>query len=302
MRRAVWSVPSAAVVWCVTGFGPWFVSQDAMAPWSVRELLPMSVTGIDVVATGAVVGGVLAGLLIRRLWLAVPLTVASGIGVWLVARDQVMQRPEPPPYTEQRTVLVTLLVCTGVAAVVGALGSRRSVLAAVAIAMPVASYVLLPGNHLTDRVWVGELNGVLVAVGLAILLYVACWRSGWSALPAWPAVAAAYLTAFAAMTASRTVADGFQTGSRGTEVAAEVGTDAFVRAFRPLLELYWFWLVAGCFLAVMIVALKIRVLPPVAPEPPFEPRSNDAYLPDDLDWIDRPEPRRRLAPRRDLVG
>jgi hypothetical protein len=48
-----------------------------------------------------------------------------------------------------------------------------------------------------------------------------------------------------------------------------------------------------------MVALKVRALPPPPPpRNPYDDRSNDAQLSDDLDWIDREEPKRRLLPRR----
>jgi hypothetical protein len=300
MRRAVWSVPCATVAWYLLGFGPWFFgTQDAMAPWSQRELLPLAGSGIDVVATGAAIGGVVAGLLTGRIRIAVPLTVALGTGLWFLARSQPVDRAA---YAEQRGVLVTLLVCTGLGAILGALGARRSVVAAVALTLPVASYALLPGSHLTGRTWVVDLDGLLVAIGFALLLYVACWRSGWPGMPSWPVVTAAYLASFAAITSASAVADRFEAGAQNTDSVAGTATDAFVQAFRPFLSTYWPWLVAATFLAIMIVALKIRAIPPVKPQIPYDDRPNDAFLPDELDWVDRPEPRRRLIPRRDPVG
>ncbi len=303
MRRALWSVPCATVAWYILGFGPWFFgSQDAMAPWSEREVLPLSGTGIDTVVVGGVIGGVVAGLIVLRLRIAVPLAVALGTGLWFLARGHLVYLTDPPSYAEQRGVLVTLLVATGIGAILGVLGSRRSVLAAVAIALPVAAYALMPGRKLDGELWVGDLNGLLVATGFAVLLYVACWRSGWPAVASWPVVAAVYLAAFAIMTTTETVADRFRSGPQTSDLVADTATDTFVHAFRPFLATYWPWLVAAVFLAIMIVALKIRAVPPVKPAIPYDARSNDAFIPDDLDWIDRPEPRRRLIPRREPVG
>src|SRR5262245_50397666 len=104
--------------------------QDAMAPWAQREMLPLTGAGIDVGLMGAAIGGVVAGLLVGRIRIAVPLTLALGSGLWYLAR---VYETTPPPQNEQRGVLVTLLVTTGLAAVFGALGSRRSVVGAVAI-------------------------------------------------------------------------------------------------------------------------------------------------------------------------
>lgn len=76
--------------------------------------------------------------------------------------------------------------------------------------------------------------------------------------------------------------------------------DAFFNSFEPLLREYGAWLVVAVLLAIPMVALKLRALPPAAPPPdPYAHRTNDAVLGDDLDWIDREEPRRRLLPRRD---
>ncbi len=299
MTRALWAVPCAAVLWYVSGFGPWFFgAQDAMAPWSERELLPLTGAGSDVVVVGGAVGGVVAGLVVRRLRFAVPLTVALGTGLWLLARR--VQSPLPS-YDEQRQVLIALLVATGLAAVLGAVGSRRSVAAAVAAGIPVAYYALLPGRRLDAWFSVTELNGFMIAIGFALLLYVACWRSGWPAIPSWPLVAASYLSGFAFLTAAGTVADAFDHGRPDRDEIADVATTGFLDAFRPFLATYWSWLVVAVFLGVMIVALKIRALPPAEPEVPYDPRSNDAFIPDDLDWFDRPEPRRRLIPRRNAA-
>jgi hypothetical protein len=297
MKRAAWSVPCATVAWFLLGFGPWFFgSQDAMAPWSEREFLPLTGAGMEVVVIGAAVGGIVAGLIVGRLRIAVPLTVALGAVLWLLARaHQAGQTPD-------NGIMATLLVCTGVGAVLGAFGSRRSVLAAVAVALPVALYALLPGSHLSGRDWVTDLDSLLVAIGFALILYVACWRGGWRGLPSWPVVTAAYLVSFALMTSADAVAERFRAGRQTTDAVAAAATDSFVHAFRPFLATYWPWLVAAAFLAVMMVALKIRAIPPVRPEIPYDDRPNDAFLPDDLDWFDRPEPRRRLIPRRDPVG
>ena len=75
-----------------------------------------------------------------------------------------------------RRLLITLLVASAVGALFGALGTRSSVVAAFALAMPVAWFALRPANQLQDWRWLWQLNGLLVAAGLAILLYVACWR------------------------------------------------------------------------------------------------------------------------------
>lgn len=293
MRRAAWSVPCATVAWFVLGFGPWFFGdQDAMASWSQRELLPLTGAGMDVLAIGAAIGGVVAGLITGRLRIAVPLTLALGTGLYLLARSH---RPDISP---DNGILATVLVCTGVGAILGALGARRSVIAAIAVTLPVASYTMLPASHLPERTWVTDLTSLLVAIGFALVLYVACWRSGWRAVPSWPVVAAAYLVSFAAIDSAEAVAARFRVGRQSTDDVASTATDTFVKAFEPFLTTYWPWLVAATFLAIMIVALKIRAIPPAPAELPVDERSNDAFLPDDLDWIDQTEVRRRIIPRR----
>lgn len=284
MKRALWAVPVGVVVWYALGFGPWFLRS--------RELLPAAPSGLDVVVVGGLVGGVLAGMVVRRLQVAVPavLLAAGGAG-WLA---------EQP-----RWLLVTLLVATGVGTFAGAIGSYRSVLAAIGLALPVASYVVLPGSD-----WAGDrtavFDGLLVSIGFAMLLYIACWHNGWRALTWWPMVAGAYLSSFALMAAAEQVAATYRPDD--PDAVARAAMDGFSQAFRPFLEVYWPWLAVAVFLAVMIVALKIRVLPPVAPVPrpvPLDDRGNDAYLPDDLGWFDYQEPRRlvdRLPRRREPVG
>lgn len=293
MKRAAWSVPSATVAWFLLGFGPWFLGdQDAMASWSQRELLPLTGAGMDVIAVGAAIGGIVAGLITGRIRIAVPLTLALGTGLYLLARSH---RPDVVP---DNGILATLLVCTGAGAVLGALGSRRSVVAAVAVALPVASYALLPASQLPERTWVTDLTSLLIAIGFALILYVACWRSGWRAVPSWPVVAAAYLVSFAMIASAGAVAAQFRAGRQSTDDVASTATDTFVKAFEPFLATYWPWLVAATFLAIMIVALKIRAIPPAPAEMTVDERSNDAFLPDDLDWIDQTEERRRIIPRR----
>jgi hypothetical protein len=283
--------------WFLLGFGPWFIGwQDATAPWAEREFLPLTGGGMNVIAIGGAIGGIVAGLIVGRVRIAVPLTVALGTVLWLLARSH------HPGQIPDNGILTTLLVCTGLGGLLGALGSRRSAMAAIAVSLPVASYALLPGSHLPGRSWVTDLNGLLVAIGFAVILYVACWRGGWRGLPSWPIVTGAYLASFALMASAEAVAEHFRSGRQSANAVANTATDTFAHAFQPFLTTYWPWLVAATFLAVMMVALKIRAIPPVKPEVPYDDRPNDAFLPDDLDWFDRQEPRRRLIPRREPVG
>lgn len=305
MARALWAVPAAVVAWFLAGFGGWFAGGRPGARTArLAEVVPFAPTAVDVLAVGAVVGGIVAGLLLRRLRLAVPVTLAIGTGAWFVTRNAL----EPAGYSsnDTRAVLITLLVGTGAGAILGALGRRRSEVGAVAIALPVAWYALLPGRLLdSGETWIGDLNGLLVAIGCAMLLYVACWRIGWRSIAVWPVVGASYLLSFAAVEGAGAVAASRRstTGlAEQADRAAKAGMDAFFGAFGNYLERYWPWLAIAVFLAVMMVALKIRALPPKPPEVAVDDRSNDAILPDDLDWVDQTEPRRRLIPRREPVG
>lgn len=304
MGRALWAVPCAVLAWLIAGFGAWYAGgrPGSTAGGRLTEVVPLAAGAVDVLVVGAVVGGVAAGLVLRRLRLAVPVTLAIGTGAWFLTRNAL-----GPPFDDTRAALITLLVGAGAGAVLGALGRRRSELGAVAIALPVAWYVLLPGRLLAGEVTaarVEDLNGLLVTVGCAVLLYVACWRIGWRSMAIWPVVGAAYLLSFAAIDGAAAVAASRRTTGQGpaADRAAEAGMDAFFGAFGNYLEWYWPWLAIAVFLAVMMVALKIRALPPKPPDVRIDDRPNDAILPDDLDWIDQQEPRRRLIPRREPVG
>lgn len=298
-------MPVAVLAWYAVGFGPWWASAQAAATtWPGRALPALSGAGIAAVAIGGAVGGLVAGLLVRRFLVAVPLALGLGTGLWMLGRS--LPSAVQVESGTARGVLVVLLVTTGLGAALGALGSHRSVPTAIALALPVATYAVLPGSRLADSRWTDALNGWLVAIGLALLLYAACWRTGWRAIGWWPLVAGAYLAAFAALAAAATAAsvaarytpDG-HAGRRQADAIADGAMDSFVGAFLPFLRLYWPWLGIAVFLAVMMVALKIRALPPKPPPVPvIDDRGNDAYLSDDLDWIDRTEPRRRLVPRR----
>jgi hypothetical protein len=195
-----------------------------------------------------------------------------------------------------KALLATLLVASVVGAILGALGARSSVIAAFALAVPVAWYALRPAADLGDWRWLWQLNGLLVAIGLALILYVACWRRGWPSAYYWLPLAAVYVAGFAVVEGVQAVAGA---KGRSTDEVANAGTDAFFDTFEPLLREYWPWLVLAVLLAIPMVALKLRALPPPPPPPsPYDDRTNDAVLSDDLDWIDREEPPRRLLPAR----
>lgn len=311
MVRALWAVPGAALAWLVAGFGAWYAGgrPGAVGAGRLTEVVPLTPSAVDVLAIGAVVAGVGAGLVLRRLRLAVPVTLAIGTGAWFLTRRTVEQAGHPLPSDDTRAALITLLVGAGAGAILGALGRRRSELGAVAIALPVAWYALLPGRLLDGQpaTWVDDLNALLVAIGCAVLLYVACWRIGWRSMAVWPVVGASYLLSFAAVEGVAAAAASRRTTGQSpaaerADRAADAGMDAFFGAFGTYLERYWPWLAIAVFLAVMMVALKIRALPPKPPEIKLDDRPNDAILPDDLDWFDQEEPRRRLIPRREPVG
>lgn len=282
--RYLWSIPSAVVAWFVGGFAATYLKG---LPDGTTFFVPPR---IDLLVLGGFTGGVLAGLLIARVRIAVPVVLVVAAGMWWLTGNS----------WSDHSLVTTLLVASAVGALFGALGTRSSVVAAFALALPVAWYALRPAEQLTDWRWLWQLNGLLVAVGLALLLYVACWRRGWRSVGSWIPLAAAYLTSFAIVDAVQLVSS--STG-KPMDAVGDAATDAFFQAYQPLLSEYWPWLVAAVLLAIPMVTLKLRALPPPPPPPdPYSDKSNDAVLSDDLDWIDRDEPRRRLLARRDAVA
>ncbi|HEY0473940.1 MAG TPA: hypothetical protein VGD34_19855 [Kribbella sp.] len=282
--RYLWSVPAAVIAWFVVGFAPTYL--DGLPDGATHFVAPRT----DLLVLGGFAGGVLAGLLVQRIRVAMLLVLAVAAGAWWLSGNSF----------DSRGLLISLLAASAVGAFCGALGTRSSVITAFALATPVAWYALRPADALEGWSWLWQLNGLLVAIGLALLLYVACWRRGWSSAYYWLPLAAVYITSFAVVDGVKTV-----TVSRGrpTDQLANAATDAFFQAFEPLLRNYWPWLVLAVLLAIPMVALKIRALPPPPPPPsPYDHRGNDAVLSDDLDWIDREEPKRRLLPRREPVG
>lgn len=287
MVRAWWSVPSAVPAWFVVGFAPSYL---AALPGGATALLPASTSQVDLLVVGGFLGSVAAALIVRRLRIALPLVLAIATATWWFGAGRAeTHRPTG--------LFIALLVASILGAVAGALARHGSVLTAMALSLPFAWYARKPTAGLADWRWNWQLSGLSIAVGLAVLLYVSCWRKGWRAVAYWPMVAATYLICFAVLAAGGRVAGGFGQGGGAAEIA-DGGTQAFFAAFEPLLRTYWPWLVAAVLLAVPMTALKIRALPPPArPVDPYAERSNDARLSDDLDWIDREEPPRRLLPR-----
>ncbi|TDO45346.1 hypothetical protein EV643_113119 [Kribbella sp. VKM Ac-2527] len=285
--RYLWTVPAAVIAWFVAGFAPTYL---AGLPAGTTTFVPAASSRLDLLVLGGYAGGVVAGLLVRRLRIAAPVVLVVAAGTWGLSGHSL----------DQRDLLITLLAASVVGGVFGAIGSRSSVFAAFALSLPVAWYAVRPAARLDDWRWLWQLNGLLVAMGLALLLYVCCWRRGWSSALYWPFVAAAYLLSFAIVDGVKAVG-----GAQGGPVndVADAGTDAFFQAFEPILREYWPWLVLAVLLAIPMTALKLRALPPPPPPPdPYADRPNDAVLSDDLDWIDRDEPRRRLLPGRTPIA
>lgn len=290
MRRAYWSVPSAVIAWLVVGFLPWYV---ARGPGDWPTPVPSHPAHIDLLVIGGLVGGVAAGLVAGRFRVALPaVSVAVTTAWWAHAGS-----------AGSEGLLIAALVASGLGVTAGALGSHGSLLAALALTLPVATYAARSAAELTAWRWHWQLSGLLVAIGLALLLYVSCWRTGWRAVVTWPVVTAVYLVCFGVLAAAGQVAAGLA-GARPPDEVADLGTEAFFSSFQPFLASYWPWLIAGALLAVPMAALKIRALPPVPPAPAADDgRGNDARLSDDLDWIDRPdEVRTRRLPRRQQVA
>lgn len=277
--RYLWSVPAAVIAWFVVGFSPTYLRG---LPDTSNLISPR----LDLLILGGFAGGVFAGLIVGRLRIAAPLVAAVAFGAWWLGGNNL----------SDRNLLATLLVASVVGAIFGAIGARSSVVAAFALAVPVAWYALRPAVDLGDWRWLWQLNGLLVAIGLALVLYVACWRRGWSSAYYWPPLAAVYVAGYGVVEGVQAVA-GAQ--GRSTDEVADAGTSAFFDTFEPLLREYWPWLVLAVLLAIPMVALKLRALPPPPPaRTPYDDRTNDAVLSDDLDWIDREEPKRRLLPAR----
>jgi hypothetical protein len=281
--RYLWSIPSAVIAWFVGGFAATYLKG---LPDGTTLFVPPR---IDLLVLGGFTGGVLAGLLIARVRVAVPVVLIVAAGMWWLTGNS----------WSDRSLVTTLLVASALGALFGALGSRSSVVAAFALALPVAWYALRPAQQLTEWRWLWQLNGLLVAIGLALLLYVACWRRGWRSASSWIPLVAVYLTSFGIVAAVRVISS--STG-KPMDAVGDTATDAFFQSYQPFLREYWPWLVVAVLLAIPMVVLKLRALPPPPPPPdPYSDKSNDAVLSDDLDWIDRDEPRRRLLARRDSV-
>ncbi|WP_328323188.1 hypothetical protein OHA70_30135 [Kribbella sp. NBC_00382] len=278
--RYLWSIPAAVVAWFVAGFAPTYLNG---LPAGSTTFVG---TRVDLLVLGGFTGGVLAGLIVGRVRIAVPLVLIVAAGAWWLSGYDLSDKRLP----------AMLLAASVVGAFFGALGIRSTVLAAFALAVPIAWYALRPAAELQDWRWLWQLNGLLVAMGLTIILYVACWRRGWRSAYFWLPLTAFYLASFA-------IVEGLQavTAAKGKSVneIANAGTDAFFDGFEPLLREYWPWLALAVLLAIPMVALKVRALPPPPPPPTLDDgRGNDAVLSDDLDWIDREEPKRRLLPAR----
>ncbi|MFG1623607.1 hypothetical protein [Kribbella sp. NPDC049227] len=279
--RYLWSIPAAVAAWFVAGFSATYLKG---LPEGTTMFVPPRV---DLLVLGGFAGGVVAGLLVTRVRITVPLVVAVGAGLWWLTGND----------WSDRSQLTTLLVASAVGGLFGALGARSSVVAAFALALPIAWYAVRPANQLDEWRWLWQLNGLLVAVGLALVLYVACWRRGWRSAYFWVPLAGFYLACFGIVNAIRVVDRA--PAAHSANDTADAATDAFFQSFEPVLREYGVWLVLAVLLAIPMVVLKLRALPPPPPPPdPYADRSNDAVLSDDLDWIDRDEPRRRLLARR----
>ncbi|MFC9692954.1 hypothetical protein ACFTSF_30675 [Kribbella sp. NPDC056951] len=279
--RYLWSIPAAAVAWFVGGFSAVYLKG---LPSGTTMFVPPR---LDLLLLGGFAGGVLAGLLVARVRATVPLVLIVAAGAWWLTGN---------PWQE-RELLISLLVASAVGGVLGALGTRSSVVAAFALALPLAWYARRPAGQLTDFRWLWQLNGLLVGVGLALLLYVACWLRGWRSAYFWVPLIAWYLASFGLVAAVQAVERA--PSGQGFNPTVDAAMDAFFNSLGPILREYGAWLVVAVLLAIPMVALKLRALPPVPPPPdPYADRTNDAVLGDDLDWIDRDEPRRRLFSRR----
>lgn len=288
MLRALWSVPSAIAAWFVVGFAPSYLSG---LPEHPGTLVPSATSAVDVLIIGGFAGGVAVGLLVGRFRLSLALGLVLASAAWWFSDHS---------FTGDRGLWIVLSVASLVGSLAGAFGSRRSVPAAFALALPLAAYIVLPEEALGAWRWLWEFNGLLIAIGLAVLMHVAIWRTGWQATYFWLPLTAGFVASFAFIDACERVAADLGKGL-AADAIADGASDAFFNAFGPFLLSYWPWLAAAFFLAIPMTAMKVRALPPPpppVPDPALEGRGNDAFLPGDLDWIDREEPPRRLLPRR----
>ncbi|WP_432892948.1 hypothetical protein ACQPYH_18740 [Kribbella sp. CA-245084] len=282
--RYLWSIPAAVVAWFVGGFSATYLKG---LPDGTTYFVPPR---IDLVLLGGFAGGVLAGLLIGRVRAAVPVVLVVAAGMWWLTGNSF----------SDRDMLITLLAASAVGAFFGAIGTRSSVVAAFALALPIAWYAQRPAEQLADWRWIWQLNGLLVGAGLALLLYFACWKRGWRSVGSWIPLAGFYLVCNGFVEAVQVVA---RSNGKPMDAVGDASTEAFFQSFQPLLREYWPWMVVAVLLAIPMVALKLRALPPPPPPPdPYADRSNDAVLSDDLDWIDEQEAPRRLLPRRQPVN
>lgn len=281
--RYLWAVPAAVIGWFVAGFAPSYL---VGLPEATTLFVPASNGRVDLLVLGGFAGGVAAGFLLGRIRYAVPLVLVVASGTWWLSGHTL----------SARELLITLLAASAVGAFFGAVGTRSSVVAAFALALPLAWYAVRPAADLADDFrWIWQLNGLLVAVGLTIVLYVSCWRRGWRSAYFWPVLIATYLLTFAIVDGVRAVS---ASAGRSPDEIADAGTKAFFQSFEPLLTNYWPWLVLAVLLAIPMTALKLRALPPEPPPlDPYADRTNDAVLSDDLDWIDQRDPERRLLAR-----
>ncbi|MET9272355.1 hypothetical protein [Kribbella sp. NPDC003557] len=278
--RYLWSIPAAVVAWFVGGFSATYLKG---LPEGTTSFVPPR---IDLVVLGGFAGGVLAGLLIGRIRITVPVVLVVAAGLWWLTGNS----------SGDRDLLITLLVASALGGFFGAVGARSSVVAAFALALPVAWSALRPAEQLTEWQWQWQLNGLLVGAGLAVLLYIACWKRGWRSVGSWIPLTGFYLVCFGIVASVRLIS---RSTGKPMDAVGDASTETFFQSFEPLLREYWPWLGVGVLLAIPMVALKLRALPPPPPPPdPYADRSNDAILSDDLDWIDQEEPRRRLLARR----
>jgi hypothetical protein len=279
--RYLWSIPAAVVAWFVGGFSATYLKG---LPEGATAFVPARV---DLLVLGGISGGVLAGLLIGRVRIAVPVVAVVAAGMWWLSGNTF----------HDRNLVIALLAASIVGALFGAVGTRSSVVAAFALSLPAAWYALRPAEQLADWRWLWQLNGLLVAAGLALILYIACWKRGWRSAYFWVPLAGFYLSCFGVVKAVQQVSN---SNGKPMDAVGDASTAAFFQSFEPMLREYWPWMVVAVLLAIPMTALKLRALPP--PPPPADPyadRTNDAVLGHDLDWIDRDEPPRRLLTRRE---
>ena len=191
--------------------------------------------------------------MVGRIRIAVPVVLVVAAGAWWLSGNP-WQRPGSADLVAGGKCSRRDLRCRGHPK----FGGRR-----VRARPPDRLVRLRPAADLTDFRWLWQLNGLLVGVGLAVLLYVACWLRGWRSAYFWVPLTAWYLAAFGVVDAIQTI----ERAPSGQAFDPTVRRRRWTRSSTPS-NRSCASTAPGSGLAVLLaipmVALKLRALPPVA--------------------------------------